>query len=204
LVEFPIARSAARARELLGRAAALDRTLHVEHIELLSPAQGVQRERAASLGRPKGGELRFSGTSADWIGDDALAGTPALRAVARLHRLVDLFGSARVAGAELERRDPGYRLSIDLEFADGGGTRLVEERGAELERATQWRIECERGALDDPPEPGTPIRGGGLFARDLDVFLDRIFDGTPSYVSDERVLHVLDLVGAIEALCSPA
>jgi hypothetical protein len=37
-----------------------------------------------------------------------------------------------------------------------------------------------------------------LFARDLDVFLDRIERRAEPYVSDARVLEALELVGAIE------
>jgi hypothetical protein len=47
--------------------------------------------------------------------------------------------------------------------------------------------------MTPPAEPP-----GALFAQDLDCFLDRIERGAPPYVSDARVLHVLDLVGAIE------
>ena len=47
--------------------------------------------------------------------------------------------------------------------------------------------------MSPPAEPA-----GALFARDLEVFLDRIERGADSYVSDSTVLHVLELVGAIE------
>lgn len=194
-VEFPLAPSAREAGALFERARVRERVLHVEHIELLSPGQVAQRNRAAPLGRPLGGELSFSGTSSGWIGDPARAGSPALRAVARLHRLVDLFGEAAVRGARLAETAGGYRLEVRLEFRRGGAASLVEERGPELPRATRWAIPCERGLLDDPP-PATAQ--GGLFRRDLDCFLERIERGAPPYVTPERVLHVLGLVEEIE------
>jgi biliverdin reductase len=196
-VEFPLAESAAEARALFELARERKRVLWVEHIELLSPTQHAQRERVKSLGRPTGGALRFSGDSGGWIGDEALAGTPALRALARLHRLVDLFGEASVRAAALERRGAGYRLEVELGFAAGGNAALVEERGPDLARFTRWEIRCERGLLEDP-EP-TPARG--LFADDLERFLDAIEHGAAPYVSEERILHVLGLVEAIEAAC---
>jgi hypothetical protein len=77
--------------------------LHEEHIELLSPSQAWLRERARPLGRPRGATLEVTGSGEGWIADPALAGTPALCALARLHRLVDLFGEAEVRAATLAR-----------------------------------------------------------------------------------------------------
>ena len=193
-VEYPLAASAAQARSLLALARERERVLHVEHIELLSPAQEHQRERARGLGPPAGGALEFSGGFTGWIADPALAGSPALGALARLHRLTDLFGPARIRAAELAQRGAGYRLRADLEFARGGATELREERGPDLSRALRWNIPCARGALLDPP--AAPVQG--LFARDLACFLARVRERAPSYVCDEDVLHGLELVEQIE------
>jgi predicted dehydrogenase len=192
-VEFPLAASASEARALLADAGARRLVLHEEHIELLSPSQAWLRERARALGRPRSGTLHFSADASGWIADPALAGSAALGALARLQRLVDLFGPASVRAARLEV-GAVRRLEVELDFAAGGAVTLLEERGPGVPRATEWAIECERGALTTPPaEPP-----GALFARDLDVFLDRIESGAPSYVSDARVLETLELVGAIE------
>ncbi len=199
LVEFPLAASAGEARALQELATRVQSMLHVEHIELLSPSQRHQRERVAGLGRPLGGELSFTASNTGWIGDPAQAGSPALRAVARLHRLVDLFGEARVEDARLEGDARAYRLVVELGFAAGAGpVRLVETRKPELERATRWAIDCENGRLGDPPVEAP----GALFRQDLDVFVARVLDGKPGYVPEARVLHVLELVERIEELCT--
>jgi predicted dehydrogenase len=192
-VEFPLAAGAADARRLLAEARTSGRVLHEEHIELLSPSQAALRSRARELGAPRSGRVRFSGDASGWIGDPALAGSPALGALARLHRLVDLFGSAELRAARLET-GAVRRLELELGFAAGGTVTLCEERGPGLARATEWSIECERGRLVTPP----PEPPGALFAQDLDWFLDRIERGRESYVSDARVLELLELVGAIE------
>ena len=193
-VEFPLAGDSAEAAELFDRASARGRVLHVEHIELLSGSQHRLREAARGLGRPRGGELRFRGGNAGWIGQDELAGGAGLRALARLHRLVDLFGRAEVQRCGLERSGDGYRLEVGLRFARGGETSLLEERAPGLSRATEWEIECEAGILRTPP--ASPE--SGLFARDLEVFVARVEMGAASYVSEERVLEVLRLVDAID------
>jgi predicted dehydrogenase len=192
-VEFPLAASAAEARQLLAEAKSRGRVLHEEHIELLSPSQAALRAQAQRLGAPRSGTVRFSGDAAGWIADPALAGSAALGALARLHRLVDLFGEAEVRAARLDAGPP-RRLEIELGFAGGGSVTLCEERGPGLARATTWSIDCARGRLETPP----PEPPGALFARDLELFLDRVERGGESYVSDARVLQVLELVGAIE------
>jgi predicted dehydrogenase len=195
-VEFPLASSQAEARALLEQARAVGRVLHVEHIELLAPSQSHLRDAVRGLGPPVGGEVHFQGGCDGWIGEARLAGSPALRCVARLHRLVDLFGPARVRAAQVERGVAGaYRLQVQLAFERGGQLTLVEERGPDLGRSTSWDILCEGGRVEPPPrEPP-----GQLFARDLEVFIERIGRGRDSYVADERILHVLGLVDAIDS-----
>jgi len=197
LVEFPIAPDRATAHALFERARERQLVLHEEHIELLSPSQLWLRARVRSLGRPRSGDLSFTGSAEGWIADPRLAGSPALCALARLHRLVDLFGEAEVRGATLDRGS-GYRLAVDLDFASGGAVRLVEERLPAGVRATRWRVECENGPLADPPAE----RPTDLFARDLACFVSRVTEHAEPYVSEARCLHVLELVGAIErCLC---
>jgi len=193
LVEYPLAPGPDEARELFARARGARLVLHEEHIELLSPSQQWLRARARELGAPRRGSVRFSGSSEGWIGDASLAGSPALGALARLHRLIDLFGEAEIRAARLER-GAGTRLEVELGFAGGGTVELREERAPGAARGTRFAIECERGELDTPP----PEPAGGLFARDLACFCARVLRGAPSYVSEERCLHALALVAAIE------
>jgi biliverdin reductase len=196
VVEYPLASGPSEARGLFELAEERERLLHVEHIELLSPSQEGQRRRAAELGPLVSGTLRFRAAGEGWIADPSLAGSPALRALARLHRLVDLFGEAEVESASLaDEGARGYRLEAALTFRGGGHVRLVEERGPDLDRALDWDLELERGRLDSPP----PGPAGRLFERDLACFVDRLGRRAEPYVSNERVVHVLGLVEAIEA-----
>ena len=193
-VEFPLAASAADARALFARAGEVGRVLHVEHIELLSPSQAALRERARASGAPRSGTVTFSGDAAGWIADPALAGSAPLCALARLHRLVDLFGPAEARAARLDLANGGRRLEVELGFAAGGVVTLVESRAPGLARANAWSIECANGRLETPP----PEPPGELFARDLDLFLDRVERGAEPFLAVERELAVLELVGAIE------
>ncbi|MCP4003995.1 MAG: Gfo/Idh/MocA family oxidoreductase [bacterium] len=197
-VEFPLAPGPVVASELFELARLRDRVLHVEHIELLSPSQLELREAASKLGRLHAGEVHFSAEADGWIGDPALAGSASLRAVARLHRIVDLFGPASVRACSLLRGSAGgYSLQADLDFEQGGELTLIEERGPGLKRATDWAVRCEHGQLESP----SPGPAGALLAADLDVFVQRIRGAGESYVSEERILHVLGLVEELEGAC---
>ncbi len=196
LSEYPLAATAHEARTLFDAARARGRVLHVGHIELLAESHRLQRERAAELGRPLEGAVEFTGASEGWIGEGAVAGSPGLRATARLHRLVDLFGSARVRAAALEERAAGYRLDVELAFEAGGEARLLERRGPGLERRTTCAIRCAGGLLGDPPA----VPPTGVFRADLDCFVARALRGAAPYLAEERILHVLGLVERIDAL----
>lgn len=193
-VEYPLAASEAVARGLFELARSRGRVLHVEHIELLSPSHVRLRRAARGLGPPTGGRVSFRGDSAGWIGDDVLAGGAGLRSLARLHRIVDLFGPASLGSARLERRTSGYRLAVGLRFERGGSLELVEERGPGLPRGLEWDVWCEGGRL----EPPVPESAAGLFSQDLELFLSRIENGLPATPSEERELALHALVDAIE------
>lgn len=204
-VEYPLARSAGEARALFSLARASGKVLHVGHIELLSDSQRVQRGRTLALGRPRGGRLHFRGDLSGWQADPCLAGSEPLRALARLHRLLDLFGPARIEMATLRAslRTPlppadgaGYRLEVDLRFEYGGFTRLIEERRPGLARRLEWKVECKTALLDDPGTRGS----GDVFRQDTEAFIARVLDGRPAEPAEARLLAGLARVEEIEAL----
>ncbi len=92
----------------------------------------------------------------------------------------------------------GYTLEVAFGFFRGGSVNLVERRALGLTRRKRWDVSCERGPLDDPRV--TP--GAHLFRADLDCFLDRIDTGSESYVTEQRIEHVLNLVTTIDTLTS--
>ncbi len=137
-VEFPLAASAVEARDLLADAAARGRVLHEEHIELLSPSQLALRARARELGPLRSGTVTFSGDSTGWIAEPALAGSAALGALARLHRLVDLFGEAEVRAARLETAGARRRLRSPARLRSR--RRREPGRGTRARRPARHRV----------------------------------------------------------------
>ncbi len=192
VVEFPVAGGAGAAAALFDTARRVDRVLHVEHIELLSATAAALRERIDR------GALRGVSASFQSAGTEDLPGRElALRGVARLHRIVDIAGPlARVdavrarpgqLGAEL-RTTTGLPVALQLRVGPGldRRTRMVVDDGRE------WVQEGRALSVDGRPLdlPGVE----GLFAADHQVAVERILDGGEHYLSEERILHVLEVV----------
>jgi hypothetical protein len=162
---------------------------------------------AQALGRPVGGTVLFRANADGWIVGNSLAGSHALRALARVSRITDVFGPATAVAALLESLDPTagettlpvvgpYRLTVDFVFERGGQCRLVEERIEGLSRAYDWNVQCAAGVLGNPASGRSP----DLFKTDTDVFVGRVHGTKEHYVSESQIIHVLQVVQQIEAL----
>lgn len=190
LCEFPLAHSLAQAQALMDLAAERGRVLHTEHIELLG---GVSRALASAELRPASGVLSFeSGPTA----------YPVVWAnVARLHRAVHALGLPQAV--RVETRSPSLLTGaliypwgeLGLHFSHRAGqkrsTRMV------LAGAQTW-VHQDRTLSRD----GTPVslpQGPGLFVQDQRAASARILDGAPPYVSDSRILAVLELAQRLDA-----
>lgn len=195
LCEYPLALSHAAAERLFALAGERQRVLHVEHIELLSGTQRALRRSYQELGypRPAGGTYYSQANSEGWIASLETGGFPSFSGISRLHRLIDLFGAARVRDASFRREDDEQRLMVELEFDEGGSCRLDYRRGRGLPRREEWSVRCEDGEL----RTVSPLPTGPLFEQDLAHFVRRVGEGASSYVSDARVLDVLGLAEAV-------
>jgi biliverdin reductase len=192
--EFPLACSAHEASNLYALALAKDRVLHVEHIELLTPAAKWIREQ--SEGRTLvGGTVRFTG------GARSQTVSPAHANVARLHRILDAVG---MPDAVEVRRCTNVLLGVSLRY--GADTVLELECTMEegLERHFELVLEfadCILRQSDDALyRDGTRLRldqGPGLFATDQLAATAAILDAAPSYASPDRVLQALRLADSI-------
>lgn len=202
VVEYPLAQCRATARNLLARAAAVQQVLHVEHIELLDPAQVLLR-RAWARRPPDRVEVRFTRSGPA----DASASELAWGNVARLHRLVDVAGP--VAAIDDIHAAPG-RLTAVLRTERGTRARLDFGQGPGLPRRTQltvvgsdtWNLEGSEVTRDGTrvPLPSGP----GLFALDHAVAMNRIRRRGEAYLDDARLLHVLEVADRLSTgACGP-
>ena len=196
VVEFPICHSYAKAIELFNLARAMEKTLHVAHIEILHGPQQLLHK--ALKKPPASASLTFSRPGP--------LGSPrnlALGNVARLHRLVDLFG-------------PVTHLK-DLTFVPGAlsgilttaSTRVMfqfaqaptRKRATLLEvsnSAGDWTLTGQQLSLNGTAR--VPPKAPGLFFRDQSVAASRILRGCSHYVDETQILHILQVAEQLSKL----
>ncbi|NCG17475.1 MAG: Gfo/Idh/MocA family oxidoreductase [Rhodobacterales bacterium] len=196
VVEFPICHSSTEAAALFELARTMDKTLHVAHIELL---HGPQRLLHEALQRPtSSASLAFSRP-----GPLGSARELAFGNIARLHRLVDLFG-------------PVTHLQ-DLDYVSGAlsgvlittSTRVMFhfEQAPALPRSTllkvgdssgNWKLTGRQLSLNDTARILTQTTG--LFSQDQNVATARIMRGCSHYVTETQILHILRLAEQLSNL----
>lgn len=193
LCDYPLALDGARARELFNLSREVKKVLHVEHIALLSEEHRSLKAEATRAGRLIKGEYLFQGGWSDKLADPAYTGPYPFLAVSRLVQVGDLFGKFEIEAARSESDPQGYSLHLHLRFLGGGILGFTEERRVGLPRRRSLIAECEAGPL--ALKAGT--MGGGLFAKDLAWFRDRVVEGKPCYYDETMMLEVLDKLSTL-------
>lgn len=188
LCDYPLALNGPEARELFALAKRTNRVLHVEHIALLSSEHQQLKSEALQAGALLKGEYLFQGGWNAKLADINISGPPRFLTVSRLLQIADLFGAFRIASAREELDAAGYALHLHLAFSHGGLMGFTEERRDGLPRRRSLIANCERGPLT--LKAGT--MGGGLFAKDLAWFRDRVAAGKPAYYDESLMLGILD------------
>jgi len=224
IVEYPLALSAAEAKELIALAGQKGLLLHVEHIELLG---GLHQAMLAYL--PKVGTPRYvryctavpqTPTPQKWTYSTELFGFPLAGALSRMHRLTNLFGAVDWVASQIQYDDgaattvAGYfkqvRCVAQLRFQNGVMAEVLYAKGEQTWRSQRsMQVEGDRGALIFDGDQGTflsadgetPIEVGsrrGLFAKDTAYVLDALLDGQPLYVTPQESLYALQVAVAAE------
>jgi biliverdin reductase len=227
VVEYPLALDSQEAAPLLRLAAAQQRLLHVEHIELLGGLHQAMRAQLGQIGQPHWVDYRTLNPQRPapqkWSYNLELSGFPLVAALSRVQRLTDLFGEVasvfchnRLLSAEAAAA-PYYGTCLcqaQLQFKSGLMASLTFGKGEQLWIASR-RIEVQgsRGSLVFDRDQGIlttasgqfPIEVAprrGLFVKDTQHVLDHLTLGTPLYVSPRQSLYSLQVADALR--CSAA
>lgn len=189
--EYPMATDSLEARALFALAESRGVVLHVGHIELLS---GTARTLSAHVHPSdiQNVELFFSCSGARLPGS-ALA----FRNIARLHRLTDAAGPIKEI-VEVEHGD-GELMAV-LKMETGRPVNIGFRQGPGLPRHTILEIRTyrERWRQVDRDlflngSAATVLDQGSVFAQDHRVAVRRILDGDPGYLTEARIIKVLEL-----------
>ena len=219
IVEYPLALDVGAATEIVQLAVAKKVLLHVEHIELLGGLHQTMREWLDRLG-----EVHYARYSTivcqrpvpeKWTFHRSEFGFPLMAALSRLHRFTDLFGSIESVNCN-DRYWGGvgdyYKTCLctaQLRFKNTNAIgEVVYGKGEGLwQNSRKFEVHGDKGALIFDGDEGVFIQDGtstpldlgarkGLFAKDLEIVLDRLIDGKPNYVTPAASLATLRVADA--------
>jgi biliverdin reductase len=218
IVEYPLALSLAEAEELIALAKTQNKLLHVEHIELLGGVHQALKQNLPQVGQVF--YVRYNTIKPEhpapnkWTYSHELFGFPLMGALSRLHRLTDLFGQVLTVNCHNRfwARETEYYQSCfcvaQLSFSSGLLAQVIYAKGETMwQPERRFEVHGEKGGLIFDGNTGvlvkadetTPIEVGsrrGLFAKDTNMVLDHLFDGTPLYVTPEESLYTLKVADA--------
>ncbi|MEO1208047.1 MAG: Gfo/Idh/MocA family oxidoreductase [Cyanobacteria bacterium J06638_20] len=221
VVEYPLSLNLAEAEQILELARTQQKLLHVEHIELLSGIHTAIANALPRIGTPF--YVRYSNLSPQrpapnrWTYRTDLFGFPLIGALARINRLIHLFGPVTRVAAQsrfwgnMLPSDPftSCLATTQLTFSSGLVAELVYGKGEALWKAERTlMIHGEAGAIQIDGETGTLILPDGeqsldmgsrrgLFAKDTAMVLDHLMTGTPLYFTPEASLYALKVADAV-------
>jgi biliverdin reductase len=219
IVEYPISLDPREAAEIIELAAAKKVLLHVEHIELLGGLHQTMRERLDRIGEVY--SARYSTivpqrpAPQKWTFDRVEFGFPLSGALSRLHRFTDLFGA--IASINCHNQYWGgvgdyYQTCLctaQFRFKHSNAIgEVIYGKGEGLwAGARKFEVHGANGAMIFDGDAGVfidaagviPIDLGsrkGLFAKDLEIFLDRLLENKPNYVTPAASLATLRVADA--------
>lgn len=213
VVEYPLSLDVSEAERAIELAAQKQKLLHIEHIELLGGLHQAIKESLPLIGKVF--YARYITMTPQhpapqrWTYQHSLFGFPLVGAISRLHRFTDLFGEVASVNCQAQFWDSQpdfYKACLcnaQLRFANGLVAEAVYGKGETFWQSENiFTIYGEAGTLVFTPESGQLIQGDnrrnlkvgtrrGLFAKDTDMVLNYLSNGTPLYVNNTSSLYVL-------------
>lgn len=193
LCDYPLATQAKEARDLFRLAAEKKRVLHVEHIALLSEEHLTLKKQVKILGPLKKGEYLFQGGWNEKLAALKRSGPPPLLALSRLLQVADLFGPFGIESHRLDLDANGMSLHLHLKFPEAGLLGFTENRRNGLQRRRSLLVECAEGPL----AWRSGSMSGGLFAKDLQWFRDRVEKAKGCYYEEETMCQILEFLETV-------
>ncbi|MGH2413517.1 MAG: Gfo/Idh/MocA family protein [Microcystaceae cyanobacterium] len=219
IVEYPLALNPLEAEDLIALAKQQGKLLHVEHIELLGGLHQAMRQYLSDIGNVF--YARYAtispkrSVSQSWTYHHQMYGFPLIAALSRLHRFTDLFGTVTSVTCQArfwEATAPDYYRAClcdaQLRFHNGLIADVVYGKGEVFGQSDRtFELHGDQGTLIFAGEQGTLIREEekipievasrrGLFAKDTQMVLDHLCEGTPLYVTPISSLYALEVADA--------
>ena len=219
VVEYPLALDALEVANIIKLAAAQQKLLHVEHMELIGGLHQAMKEYLPQVGKVTYARYQTiapqQNPPQNWKYQREMFGFPLNAALSRVHRLTDLFGEVdRVFASNRYWSVPGTDYftaclcNAQLKFTNGVTADITYGKGSAFSWGHRnFEIHGDRGALVFEGEKGVLIRGKertpipvtsrrGLFAKDTTMVLDHLFEGKSLYLQPSASLYATKVADA--------
>ena len=221
VVEYPLALEAEVAEEVIELAAAKQKLLHVEHIEIIGGLHQAIKQYLPQIGQVF--HASYTTIAAqhpvepNWKYHRQQFGFPLSAALSRIHRLTDLFGTVEQVTCNnrywnLPNSDSAYFTACfcqaQLNFHNGITADITYGKGDIFWQSDRtMSIYGEAGKIIFVGEKGTLINGEneqdipvtprrGLFAQDTAMVLDYLLAQQPLYLQPQASLYALQVANA--------
>jgi biliverdin reductase len=221
VVEYPLALEAKVAEEVIELAAAKQKLLHVEHMEIIGGLHQALKQYLPQIGKVF--HARYITINAQhpveqsWKYHRQQFGFPLTAALSRIHRLTDLFGTVEKVTCDnryWNLSDADYFTACfcqaQLTFDNGVTAEVTYGKGDIFWQSDRtMEIYGEAGKIIFAGEKGTLIKGDGeqgipvtprrgLFAQDTTMVLDYLFKQQPLYLEPQASLYALQVANAAQ------
>ena len=221
VVEYPLALEVEVAEEVIELAAAKQKLLHVEHIEIIGGLHQAIKQYLPQIGQVF--HASYTTIAAqhpvepNWKYHRQQFGFPLSAALSRIHRLTDLFGTVEQVTCNnrywnLPNSDSAYFTACfcqaQLNFHNGITADITYGKGDIFWQSDRtMSIYGEAGKIIFVGEKGTLINGEneqdipvtprrGLFAQDTAMVLDYLLAQQPLYLQPQASLYALQVANA--------
>lgn len=221
VVEYPLALEVEVAQEVIELAAAKQKLLHVEHIEIIGGLHQAIKQYLPQIGQVF--HASYTTIAAQhpvepsWKYHRQQFGFPLSAALSRIHRLTDLFGTVEKVTCNnrywnLPNSDSAYFTACfcqaQLNFHNGVTADITYGKGDIFWQSDRtMSIYGEAGKIIFVGEKGTLINGEneqdipvtprrGLFAQDTAMVLDYLLTQQPLYLQPQASLYALQVANA--------
>ncbi|GFO22290.1 Biliverdin reductase a [Plakobranchus ocellatus] len=171
LVEYPVALTASKAKELFQLAEDKGLVLYEENIAMLTDGYLTVKEKAKTVDLRQA-TYSLSGSYNGWLEDFKGSGLPFVSGVSGIQVMLSLFGDLVVKGGKLERTENSFTARASLETEKGGPISLTLTRsgGEHVKRIKEAVYEFEDGELLEPSKVAQKSSKPGLFMKDMEIF----------------------------------
>ncbi|XP_012937751.1 biliverdin reductase A [Aplysia californica] len=176
LVEYPVALTSDKARELYNIAEQKGLVLHEENVALLTEKFLAVKKKAA-VSPIKSVTFSLKGVKNTWLGNFEQSGLPFVCGVSGIQVLISLFGNLAVTGGSLDSQDDGFAAVANMETAGGGSVSYTLTRFVNMKREKHEVYTFEDGEVLDTDTIATDPNKTGLFEQDMLLFNGEIQDG---------------------------